>query len=249
MGEQKLSLVAKTLLAVGGTLILVGVLGLVIAAATGMLPASLTRSLDPYSQQAQAPAGTPTILRLATPTRALAAALATMQAQPTWTASPSLLPTATATPAPTLEATMTAGQREEISTLINQGNAAQTLAYKTQDGEPLRKYYTGVLLEKELKNLERNKELGIIEEHILEHQEFRSFRISPDGKQAQVTVDEVWTSLFYEQATNICRFKLEHIPNPQTVYLERRDVGWIIYDVIYHEHELRGPPPEPQPCE
>ena len=133
--------------------------------------------------------------------------------------------------------------RAELVATIRRGDDAEIQAYRTLNPTPLNAVYTGEALAKQLGDLQGLAGAGMAAVNQLHDQEFESFSLSRDGRRAEVSLTEIWSTTIYLIATQQCVAQLPRYGVPQTLSLERRGGGWIIYAARHH-----GKDPEPGPC-
>jgi CHAT domain len=149
----------------------------------------------------------------------------------------------TPTRAPVEPPALTDSVRAELVATIRRGDDAEIQAYRTLDPTPLNEVYSGEALAMALAALQVLAGTGMAAVNQLHDQEFESFSLSRDGRRAEVRLTETWSSTIYLTATQQCVAQLPRHKAPQTLFLERRGGGWIIYAAKDH-----GPEPVPGPC-
>jgi hypothetical protein len=151
------------------------------------------------------------------------------------------------TEAPQLEPTPTmdlvAKYRPDLKAAIVLGDVAEIQARRYLDPRPLHTIFTGEALEVELAAIQDLANDGIFVIARLENQDYRSFKVSDDGIYAEVQLVETWSAIAYSIVNQMCVARFPSQDAPQTVFLERRANGWLIYAI---DHD--STPPAPISC-
>jgi hypothetical protein len=108
-------------------------------------------------------------------------------------------------------------------------------AYRNLDSTPLYNALTGRALQISLSWLEYLRQNGLHEVAKSHDLQFEHFTVSPDGLHAEVRVTETWESTIYRIGTKLCVNRVMPFAQPQTLFLEQRPNGWIVYDVYFDQ--------------
>jgi hypothetical protein len=142
-------------------------------------------------------------------------------------------------------AVLTEAIKAELISAIRLANNAEINAYSTLNPNALYNSYTGEALKQGLANIEQLKTNGLLLAPTMEKQEFRSFKLSEDGTEANVRSVETWSGIYYWVSTNTCFGKVPSHKVPQTVYLRKSEDGWIVTSIVHDNPNA----PETLPCD
>ena len=151
---------------------------------------------------------------------------------------PSAPPAASTAPVsinPARMVTAPAETQTELANAVASGSQAEILAYRIANPQPLRSVYTGRLLALHEQQLQQLAAAGMTAANNLSNRQFRSFRVSGDGRRAEVDMIERWSTNF--MLGLVCVNHVHDHDVPQTVFLERQGVGWMAYDTAQNEPE------------
>jgi hypothetical protein len=133
--------------------------------------------------------------------------------------------------------------RPSLKAAILLGDNAEIQAQRTLDPGSLYTIFTGEALKAELASIQNLTREGVYLVAELEDQDFQSFKVSADGRRAEVQLVETWSVIAYAVANQACGARFPSHQAPQTVFLERGTSGWLIYAI-----EQDSKPPDPLAC-
>jgi hypothetical protein len=119
----------------------------------------------------------------------------------------------------------------DVIAAVQRGNEAEIQAQSTLDPQYLYGIFAEDALEMELTSLQYFISSGEVSVNTLLRQEFGSVRVSPDGSEAEVEVEETWSSEHRSGFTGQCLHRIPSNTVPQTVYLWNESGRWVIYDI------------------
>lgn len=93
----------------------------------------------------------------------------------------------------------------------------------------------------EIENLKNNFIYLALQRHDIQ---FEQFSVSADGERAQVHVTAVWEVTVYRVDTTLCVNYYPPYEEPQTIYLEKDERGWMVYAIEFDNESG----PQPQAC-
>ena len=126
---------------------------------------------------------------------------------------------------------------------IREAANAEIQASRTLNPAPLSRAYTGVALVSELAGLQFLRSNSMYADAHMEAQKIDSFRVSPDGRRAEVQATERWTVHFLSTLNGVCVGEWPTYQISHTYFLARAGTGWMI-DAVQHHNQ----PPALQPC-
>ena len=111
--------------------------------------------------------------------------------------------------------------KQSLISAIRLADDVEARALYNLDASLLNDAYIGEALRREQTIIKALKSDGLYEDAKLEEQVFKSFKVSPDGKKAEVEVVETWSSVDYRIGTQKCVQQTLSSEIPQTVFLVR----------------------------
>lgn len=134
--------------------------------------------------------------------------------------------------------TPTDDHKPTLISAIRLADYAEIEAGQSLDPTPLYNCYSGEALRMAIANIEALKARGQTQLSVLEEQDFRSFKLSPDGMTAEVRVIETWETTYYDAVSHECAGKIPSHKVPQTIHLKRGNEGWLVTAIL---HDLQTP--------
>ena len=132
---------------------------------------------------------------------------------------------------------LVAAHKADLISAIQLESQAQIKAKYNLDASLLSGTSTGALLKLNIDEIQEYQNRGLYVDSRLLDQQFRSFKVSLDGKRAEVSLDETWSSVVYAIQTRECSYQIPPHLVPQTVYLIHNDNGWIANAISYDRRE------------
>jgi tetratricopeptide (TPR) repeat protein len=134
-------------------------------------------------------------------------------------------------------------EERALLSVIREAANAEIQAGSSWNPAPLSRVYTGAALLSELASLQFLQSNGMHAVARLGAQKIDSFRLSPDGRRAEVEATETWTVRFVSALNGACVGEWPTYQISHTYFLGRGGTGWMI-DAIQHHNQ----PPAMQPC-
>lgn len=128
---------------------------------------------------------------------------------------------------------------------IKNGNASEIEALQKLDASVLNHAFTGNQLNLSVATINNLIQQRTYITSTLENQAFHQFKLTADGKAAEVYLTETWSSVLYSLDYNTCTGKIPSRAVSQTVYLQLVNNEWMIYNIVYDNPN----PPQAIPCD
>jgi len=122
--------------------------------------------------------------------------------------------------------------KAELISAIRLADNAEINAYFSLSPAALYASYTGEALKTLLSEIETLKNNDLFASQTLDHQEFQAFNLTTDGQEADVKLEETWTTMYSRISTQQCFSKVPATKYPQTIYLKKTAYGWIITTIV-----------------
>lgn len=115
----------------------------------------------------------------------------------------------------------------EIKMAIKAADTAEMLAQRYLDPSHLAEYFSGEALKEEINRVDLIRMNGRTRNSECVNLKFDNFKVSSDGKSAQVHVIETWRSQSIDASGNVTGTPVEH-DIPQVEFLTKSESGWRI---------------------
>lgn len=124
-----------------------------------------------------------------------------------------------------------------MSAVVFAGDA-QAQSQLLLDATPIYRAFIGEALKEELSAIDDLRELGVYLVSERQSIKFEGFRVSNDGRRAEVRLKERWESTIYYVESNACFGRVPAFDAPQTNFLEKGPDGWKVYSIVFDNQTL-----------
>ena len=137
-------------------------------------------------------------------------------------------------PAPAVDNTGTPSEavKAELKLALELANETLINAAFYMNASSLSKSFTGECLKTLNTSIETLITNDTYIQYILENREFKNFKVSNDGLEAEILVEETWNYIYYSNATKTCSGKIPSHKSSTTVFLKKTENGWLVSSFI-----------------
>ncbi len=120
---------------------------------------------------------------------------------------------------------------QQVVNVVAQSAESRIYAAREMDPQALARNYVGPALQFLLGQIQFLSSQGIFAVNVLHDQTIRSVRVSPDGVNALVQLEETWSAQHISMLTRQCALHFAPHVIPHTLYLAFTERGWMIHGI------------------